>query len=334
MPNQKKATIYDVAQTAGVSITTVSRVLNSPEKVKTKTREDVLAAIDSLHYVPKAEARARAMQNTGRIGVISPFFTAPSFSQRLRGIAKALTYENCELIVYTVDSNERLDWYLSSLPATGNLDGLIILALPIAEKDVDRLIERGLHTVLIEYPHPKLNCVEIDDINGGYMAANYLISKGHTEIAFLGDTDLPEYAIHPVNLRLEGFRRAMKEHGLTLREDLVRLSPYSWETTQAIANEILHASQPPTAFFAATDLQALGVLKAAREMNVRVPEDVAILGFDDLYLARYTDLTTISQHLEESGRLAVEILLSQIDAPARPPRHVKIPLTLIERQTV
>ncbi|HET9913892.1 MAG TPA: LacI family DNA-binding transcriptional regulator [Anaerolineales bacterium] len=333
MPAPKKPTIYDVAKHAGVSITTVSRMLNAPDKVNSKTREKVLAVIDKLGFVPKAEARARAMQHTGRIGVISPFFTAPSFIQRLRGIAETLSPENYELVIYTVDSNDHLQGYLSSLPLTGNLDGLIILSLPIGENEVRRLIDHGLPTILIEYPHPKLNCVEIDDAEGGYMATTYLLGKGHRRIAFLGDTDLPEYSIHPVSLRLSGFRRALKEARIKLPDTFVRLAPYSQEQTRKVAKELLNLPDPPTAIFAATDFQALGVLKAARQLHIKVPEQLAVIGFDDLDMAEYADLTTISQHLDESGRLAVEILLAQIGSPSRPPRHVKLPLTLIERQT-
>lgn len=329
----KKPTIYDVAKHAGVSITTVSRMLNAPDKVNSKTREKVLKAIDVLGFVPKAEARARAMQHTGRIGVISPFFTAPSFMQRLRGIAKTLSPENYELVVYTVDSNDHLQGYLSSLPLTGNLDGLIILSLAVDDTQTRRLIDNGLPTILIEYPHPKLNCVEIDDVEGGYMATTYLLEKGHRRIAFLGDTDLPEYSIHPVGLRLSGFRRALKEAQIKVPDTFVRLAPYSQEQTRKVAEELLNLTEPPSAIFAATDFQALGVLKAARLLGFKVPEQLAVIGFDDLDMAEYADLTTISQHLDESGRLAVEILLTQIKSPSRPPRHVKLPLTLIERQT-
>jgi DNA-binding LacI/PurR family transcriptional regulator len=333
MPAMKKPTIYDVAKRAGVSITTVSRILNTPDKVHSETRQKVLAAIDGLGFVPKAEARARAMQLTGRIGVITPFFTAPSFMQRLRGIAETLSPENYELVVYTVDSNDHFQGYLSSLPLTGNLDGLIILSLPIGESEVHRLIEHNLPTVLVEFPHPKLNCVEIDDVEGGRMAANYLVGKGHRRIAFLGDTDLPEYSIHPVSLRLIGFRRALKDARIKLPDMFVRLAPYSQEQTRQVAKELLNLPDPPTAIFAATDFQALGVLKAARQLGFNVPEQLSVIGFDDLDMAEYADLTTISQHLDESGKLAVEILLSQITSPTRPVRHVKLPLTLIERQT-
>jgi DNA-binding LacI/PurR family transcriptional regulator len=333
MPAQNKPTIYDVAKYAGVSPTTVSRILNSPDKVSSKTREKVLAAIDKLSFVPKAEARARSLQHTGRIGVITPFFTAPSFIQRLRGIAQALSPENYELVIYTVDSGNHFHGYLSSLPLTGNLDGLIILSLPVGDNEVRRLIDGGLPTVLIEYPHPKLNCVEIEDVEGGRMAATHLLEKGHRRIAFLGDTDLPEYSIHPVSLRLNGFRQTLKQAGIELPETFVRLAPYSQEQTRQVARELLGLSEPPTAIFAATDFQALGVLKAARQLNIRIPEQLAVIGFDDLDSAEYADLTTISQHLDESGKLAVEILLAQIETPSKSPRHVKIPLTLIERQT-
>lgn len=333
MPTLKKPTIYDVAKRAGVSITTVSRMLNTPDKLNSETREKVLAAIDALGFIPKAEARARAMQHAGRIGVISPFFTAPSFIQRLRGIAETLSPENYELIIYTVDSNDHFQGFLSSLPLTGNLDGLIILSLSVDDAQARRFIDHGLPIVLVEYPNPKLSCVEIDDVQGGFMAATYLVGKGHRRIAFLGDTDLPEYSIHPVSLRLRGFRNALKAARIKIPDTFVRLAPYSQEQTRQVAKELLNLPEPPTAIFAATDFQALGVLKAARQLNIKVPEQLAIIGFDDLDMAEYADLTTISQHLDESGRLAVEILLAQIATPSRPPRHVKLPLTLIERQT-
>lgn len=329
----KKPTIYDVAELSGASISTISRVLNAPEKVNSETRVRILKAIDQLGFVPKAEARARALRQTGRIGVITPFFTAPSFVQRLRGIAEALATQNYELVIYTVDSTDRLQGYLSSLPLTGNLDGLIILSLPVGEPEVRRLVEHGLPTVLIEFPHPSLNSVEIDDVQGGRIATEYLLKKGHKRIAFLGDTDLPEYSIHPVSLRLSGFRQALKSAKIPLPEAFVRLAPYTQEQTCQVAAELLNLPEPPTAIFAATDFQALGVLKAARQLGVEVPKELAVVGFDDLDLADYADLTTIRQHLDESGRLAAEILLAHIEAPERPPQHVHLPLTLIERKT-
>ncbi|PKO01562.1 MAG: LacI family transcriptional regulator [Chloroflexi bacterium HGW-Chloroflexi-5] len=330
---KKIPTIFDVAADSGVSISTISRVINTPEKVNINTRQRVYEAIDKLGFVPQAEARARALRLKGRIGVITPFFTAPSFVQRLRGIAASLSKENYDLVIYTVDSNNRLQSYLSSLPLTGNLNGLVIMSLPVAETDVNRLVEHQLPTVLIEFPHSQLNSVEINDVEGGKMAANYLLRKGHKRIAFLGDTDLPEYSIHPVNLRLKGFRQALKAANIEIPKEFVRLAPYDQDQARIVAKELLDMPNPPTAFFAATDYQALGVLKAARQLGVKVPEQLAVIGFDDLDMADYEDLTTIRQHLDESGRIAIEILLLHIADHSRPVQHITLPLTVIERLT-
>ncbi len=330
---KKNPTIYDVAEYSGTSISTISRVLNSPDKVRAETRRKIFIAIDALGFVPKAEARARALRLNGRIGVITPFFTAPSFVQRLRGLAGELSKKNYDLVIYTVDSVDRLQSYLSSLPLTGNLDGLVIMSLPVEDTYVNHLVKHNIPTVLIEFPHTKLNSVEIDDVDGGRMVAEYLVAKGHHRIAFLGDSDLPEYSIHPVSLRLVGFRQGLQEAGIVLEDEFVRLAPYTMEQTRQAAIELLNTSNPPTAIFAATDFQALSVIKVAHQLGVKVPEELAVIGFDDLDMAEYADLTTVRQHLDESGRLAIEILLAHIADSSRPVQHIKLPLTIIERLT-
>jgi len=333
MPRKKTPTIYDVAERSGISISTVSRVLNNPEKVNPKTRALVLDAIDKLGFVPKAEARARALSQTNRIGVITPFFTAPSFVQRLRGVASALAASNYELVIYTVDSFDRLEGYLSSIPFTGNLDGLIVMSLPIQKKEARRLVEHGIETVLIEFSHPELNCIEIDDVHGGLLAGEYLLNKGHRRIAFAGDREPHDFQLHPAGMRLKGFQQVLRNAGVTIPGEYISLFENTQEEAMRAARELLSLPQPPTAIFAAADIQALSVLKVAREMGVRVPEKLAVIGFDDIDSAEFMDLTTIRQHLDESGKLAVDILLAHIADPLRPPQHVKLPLSLIERQT-
>ena len=331
--NKKNPTIYDVAEYSGTSISTISRVINSPDKVSVETRRKVFAAIDALGFIPKAEARARALRQNGRIGVITPFFTAPSFVQRLRGLAGELSKKNYDLVIYTVDSVDRLQSYLSSLPLTGILDGLVIMSLPVEDIYVNHLLKHNIPTVLIEFPNAKLNSVEIDDVAGGRMVAEYLVAKGHRRIAFLGDTDLPEYSIHPVSLRLVGFRQRLLEEGIVLKDEFVRLAPYTMEQTRQVAIELLNTANPPTAIFAATDFQALSVIKVAHQLGVKIPEELAVIGFDDLDMAEYADLTTVRQHLDESGRLAIEILLAHIVDNSRPVQHINLLLTIIERLT-
>ncbi len=328
------STIYDVADKAGVSIATVSRLLNTPGKVNPKTRDKILDAIDALGFVPKAEARARALNHAGRIGVLTPFFTFPSFVQRLRGIASELSKSDYELAIYSVDSADRLKGYLASLPYTGNLDGLIIVSLNISEVEIKHLLKSNLPIVFIESCAPSLVSVGIDDYEGGKMAARYLVNKGHHRIAFLGDTNVPDYITHKGDSRLNGFRDGLQEFGIELPDELVRISPYSFEQAHHSAIQLLSLPNKPSAIFAATDLQALGVLKTAKQLDISVPSQLAVLGFDDLDIAKYEDLTTICQHLDESGRLSVEILLSRIKDSSRPIQQINIPLVITERKTV
>ena len=333
MPRKPTPTIYDVAAAARVSISTVSRVLNNPEKVNDATRNAVLEAIKKMGFVPKAEARARALKEFRRIGVLTPFFTAPSFVQRLRGVASALQSTSYELVIFAVDSLSALNSYLETLPLTGNLDGLIVLSLQFNDRYASQLVNHGLETVLVEYPQRILSSVEIDDVAGGRMAAEFLLKKGHMKLGFAGDTTIPNFGIHPITLRLGGFRKGLQEAGLRLDDENILLAPYDVESTRQKAREFLSSPQRPTGIFAATDLQAIGILRAARDLGLRVPQDLAILGFDDLDLAEYVGLTTINQHLDESGRVAAELLLARLVDPTRPIRHIQLPLTIVERET-
>jgi DNA-binding LacI/PurR family transcriptional regulator len=328
-----QVTVYEVAENARVSIATVSRVLNSPEKVNEATRARVLATIDRLGFVPKAEAAARARKDHGRIGVLAPFFTLPSFVERLRGVANALDDSPYELAIYNVDSSARRDGYLASLPVTRRLDGLIIMALPFDQAAADRLFNHHLETVLIEFSQEPFSSIRIDDRAGGRLAGEYLLGRGHRRCAFVGDADLPDYAIHTSDWRLEGYREALAEGGVILPGEYVALAPHSRENARLLAHRLLELPEPPTAIFAASDNQAVGVLKAARERGLVMPKELAVMGFDDVDIADFIGLTTIRQPLEESGRVAVDLLLSRVADPARPSQRVRLPLTLMERET-
>jgi LacI family transcriptional regulator len=293
----------------------------------------VESAIDALGYVPKAEAAVRARKIHGRIGVLAPFFTYPSFVQRLRGVATALAETPYELIIYNVDSSARRDAYLSSLPVTRRLDGLIIMALPFGRVAAERLIAHKLATVTVEFTHDPFSSIRIDDRAGGRMAADYLMQQGHRRFAFVGDSDLPDYAIHTSDWRLEGFRKRLIEAGVGLPPDSIAVAPHGQEYARECAHALFSMAEPPTAVFAASDTQAMGVLKAARERGLSIPGDAAVVGFDDIESADYIGLTTIRQPLEESGRVAVELLLAQIADSSRPLQRIRFPLTLVRRDT-
>jgi LacI family transcriptional regulator len=202
---RRDPTIYQVAESAGVSIATVSRVLNAPHRVNEDTRKRVLKAIEELHFVPKAEASARARKEFKRIGVLTPYFTEPSFVQRMRGIANVLMGSEYELIVYAVESLAQLRGYLDMLPISRRIDGLIIMSLPLANGDAERIRDNHLQTILVEYNHPFFSSIEIDNENGGRLAAEYLLGKGYRRMAFIGEAGEPPYSLHPAAHRLTGF---------------------------------------------------------------------------------------------------------------------------------
>jgi LacI family transcriptional regulator len=245
-----------------------------------------------------------------------------------------LSKANYELVIYPVDSVEHLQAYTSSIPIMRNIDGLIIMSLAIEEKDALRLHDNSMETVLIEYAHPRLNNISIDDVQGGHLVAKHLIEKGHTRVAFLGDIEPPErYAIHPVKSRLQGFKETLASADISLQKKYIVQASYSQDESRQAAYHLLTLSKPPTAIFAASDIQAASVMKVARQLKIRIPEDMAVIGFDDIDMADHMDITTIRQNLDESGRLAAEILLSRIAEPSRPLQHIRLPLTLIERLT-
>ncbi len=326
-------TIYDVAERAGLSIATVSRVLNSPERVSTTSRQKVMQAIDQLGFVPNAEARARVLASTGRIGVITPFFTSPSFIDRLRGVASALSNSRYELVIYTVDSMDRLDGYLSSLPLTGNLDGLIVISLPLDEVAAQRLRTNNLETVCIEQSVPGFSAILVDDHAGGRLAAQHLLENGHRRCAYVYFGESPEYSIHPEVQRLSGFREALAEHGVSLTDEYIRYVPISRKGIREKLRELFELAEPPTAIFAPSDDLAIRVIHRARELGVSCPRDLSVIGFDDIDIAEHVDLTTISQRLTDSGQMAVELLLARLAEPERPIQHIQLQVHLEERGT-
>lgn len=330
---EKDATIYDVAHQASVSITTVSRFLNSPTKVAENTRRKIEDAMRKLDFTPKAEAVARARRGVKRIGVITPFFTAPSFVLRLNGIQEALVASGYDLITYAINSVDQLQGYLRMLPYSGRIDGLIIMSLPFLEEDFIRFEKSGIPLVCLEFGHESVSSIVIDNRNGGRMAADFFIDKGYKNFAFMGEGGQPAYSLHATEERLLGYRERLAEFGYVLEDINVRFHPYGIEFAVECAKGLLKGNNYPKAVFCSSDLQAVGLIKAAQQMNIRIPEDVAVLGFDDIDLAGYMGISTIRQLLKQSGTMAVEQLMAQMENPKIPKEKIELELSIIERQT-
>jgi len=305
--------------------------MNAPSKVSPGTRNRVLEAVRSLNYVVHSEARARTRKNFGRIGVLTPFFTAQSFVQRIRGIASAISATRHELVVYTVESIAQRDHYLELITRTQDLDGLIILSLPILDDTAERLSGIELPVVCVEHVNRYLPGVEIDNVAGGSIAAEYLYSKGRRRIAYLGETGEPAYSLHPGEQRLAGFVEAVERTGATVPTEYLMLQPFSPDGVRAATLKLLSLSNRPDAIFASSDVQAIHAVRTVREAGLRVPEDVAVMGFDNVDFAAYLDLTTIDQRLEESGRVAVELLTMDQENLRRAVRTVQLQLSIVHR---
>jgi DNA-binding LacI/PurR family transcriptional regulator len=331
---KKNTTIYDVAARAEVSIGTVSLALNSPSRVRSETLERINAAIDELEFVPKAEAVLRARRGLGRIGVIAPFGTYPSFARRLNGVLGALRGQSYEIVVY--DHEGAGTSLLGSLPVAGRLDGLIVMSLPLGDDVVHRLRDGNLTTVLVELDRPGFSAVTIDDISGSEMVAELLVRRGHTSFAFIGEGGTkphPHDQVLQSERRMLGFRESLERRGQVLADDHVRLVRHDLAEATTAAGELLELPARPTAIFAHDDVLASGVLRAARERSIRIPDDLAVVGFDDSELAEHLDLTSVRQPFEESGKVAAEILVSQLRDGTRSLQHVALKLELIERAT-
>ncbi len=337
--NAKNFTIYDVAREAGVSIATVSRVLNSPQRVSETTRKKVHHTIEKLQFIPKAEAIARARKQFGRIGVLTPSLTEPSFVERLRGIAFALNNTDYELIVYSVGNTVQLQHFLDMLSVSRRVDGLIIMTLPINEHALERLISNDIEIVCIEVTNPLCCNITVNNTLGGQLAATHLLNKGYRRYAYVGEGFEIAPATDNSAKRFHGFRQALLENGIEIHEGYIRLFPLKWtmpfnmDDVIAETQKLLDLPTPPEAIFAYSDLYAIGVLKTARLRKIAVPEELAVLGFDDIDAAEFMELTTVDQHLEESGKLAIEVLLSRITGSIKVVRNIELQVQIKERRT-
>jgi len=327
------STIYDVARRAGVSISTVSLALNSPGRLRRSTLDRVLAAADELAYVPKAEAVTRARRGVGRIGVMAPFTSYPSFGRRLNGVLKATRDMPVEIVIYDQQSAAVTSPSLSSIPLTRQLDGLIIMALPLDEVVAQRLIQHKLPTVLVESEHPGFSSISIDDAEGGRLVAELLLRRGHTRVGCVIEQKRGQRRTLPAEARLVAFQRTLAAAGHPLPDVAIRHVPYGMEPARVAAADLLDQPDRPTAIFAYDDVLATGVLRAAREHGLRVPEDLAVVGFDDSELAEHLDLTTVRQPLEESGEVAIRTLLGHLADPSASLQRTTLGLSVVERST-
>jgi len=329
---RKRATIKDVAALAGVSRQTVSRVLNDQDYVAEETRARVLSAIETLGYRPNAVARSMVAGHTCTLGCISPNLTDYTFASIIEAAQVEARRQGYFILTGSAPTAPDVEPLLEEM-LRRRVDGLLIIN-PRADgryRYFLPLIEKGVAITYVgnspcEEPVSSIRC---DDRDGGYRATRYLIDLGHTAIATLSGPSNEECAID----RLEGYRQALSHAGLSWDPALAVGGDWSVTSGYRATQRLLQTARKFSAIFAQNDRMAIGAIRALQEAGRRVPDDVSLIGFDDIPVASYLDppLTTLHQVLEESGRQAARLLIETIHNPQRPPAQVLIPARLVER---
>lgn len=309
-------TIKDVARDAEVSIATASRALNRTDLVAPDTRDRVRASALRLHYTPHGGARSLITRRTHTIGVLLPDLYGEFFSEIMRGIDLTAQRSGYQCIVSSArHSGPTLEAALRAM--RGRVDGLVLMSPEFTTELSTRTLPAGFPVVLLncppsDSPHDSLN---IDNYGGAYSMVRHFAGLGHHRIAILtgadGNFDAAE--------RLRGYRAALHDAGIPFSPELVVQGNFSEASGEAGARELLQVAQRPTAIFASNDGMAIGALLTLREAGLRVPEDIAIGGFDDIPMARYVDpaLTSVHVDIGAFGERAVAALLSMVRHPER-----------------
>lgn len=328
------ATIRDIAKRAGVSTSTVSHVINKTRHVREETRARVLEAMSELNYSPNRLAQSLRSRQTFTVGVLLPNSANPYFAEVLYGIEHTCFEHGYNVIIGNAgDDPKREVTYLKTL-LSRQVDGILLISTG-AYDDVQQQLKNYENTavVLVDRPSQQKDYDEIltDNRQGGLLATHHLIELGHRRIGCIGG---------PVSLansaeRLAGYYAALDEAGITRDDALIRDGEFDYNSGYAAASHLLSLSNPPTAIFACNDLMAIGALCAAHEKGLRVPDDLSVIGYDDVTPASYSvpRLTTIAQPARDLGKLAVDRLVHRLQHMDESPQRDTLPVALVERDS-
>ena len=326
---KKKISIADVARTAGVSTTTVSRVLNKVSTVDEENQRRVVEAIRQLHYQPNPSAQRLAAGRTSTIGLIIPRYEGVFHSyfalQVIKGIGTAAERFRFDLLLHITDGK--------TLPPSSAVEGLLFLDIYGCEELIDRTLDEGIPTMVLNHYLEDLpvNCVAIDNKTGAERVVDYLQRLGHREIATVTGDLKTQAGLD----RLDGFVKAMKARQLPVKDDYIRYGDFGLPSARQAAEALVKLPHPPTAVFVASDDMALEVINVALAKRVRVPEELSVVGFDDNPIAAQArvPLTTVRQPLDDMGRMGMDLLIQQIRGKKKSPTKLLLPTVLVERQS-
>jgi len=330
MPDGIKAIqIADVARTAGVSTTTVSRVLNAVPTVSESNRRRVMEAMKRLKYRPNPSAQRLAAGRTSTVGLVIPRYEGVFHSyfalQVIKGVGIAAERARYDLLLHITDAKS------AAMPLA--VDGVIFIDIYGCEELLDQMLDQGVPTIVLNHYLEDLpvNCVAIDNKTAVERVVSYLARLGHKEIATITGDLKTQAGLD----RLDGFVKAMKARDLPVKDGYIQYGDFGLPSARKAMDTLLKMKDSPTAVFVASDDMALEAIQTAQAKGVRVPEELSVVGFDDNPIAAQAriPLTTVRQPLDEMGRLAMEILVQHIQGKKKNPTKLLLPTDLVERQS-
>lgn len=307
------ATIKDVAQLANVSIATVSHVLNGTRYVSKEVQLRILDAMETLNYQPNAVARGLRTKKTNTMAIIIPDITNPFFADFTRGFQDVVDQKGFLVLVCNSDRIFSREIRFIEMIWQQRVDGVVLNPAKVKAEDLSRLVKARISVVLIgsQIDHPDFNVVMIDNVKGGFDATQHLIDLGHRKIGLLCGL----LNTTSGGLRYQGYMRALEKNGIPIQEELIAEGDITYDGGYTCMRQLLSKNKLPTAVFATSDVMALGAKTAIEDVGLRIPEDISLIGFDDIPEVSRTrpKLSTIAQPKYRMGQEAANILLEQIE---------------------
>jgi LacI family transcriptional regulator, repressor for deo operon, udp, cdd, tsx, nupC, and nupG len=326
--------IKDVARDVEMSTATISRALRGLGGVSEETRERVMESARRLGYVPSPSAAGLASGHTRTVAVIVPRVTQWFFAAIVQGAEEVLRERGYDLLLYNLagDASARHRVFETNL-LTKRVDAVLVLSLKPSPDELERLSLLARPVTIVGADMPGWATVRIDDQEAAATATRHLVDLGHERIGYIGGATEGVLDFTAPSDRLAGYRCTLQDAGIRVREDLEADGEFTVAGGLAAARTLLSRADRPTAIFAASDEMAIGALRAARELDLRVPEDVSVIGIDDHEMAGYFDLTTVAQPAHEQGRVAATQVLAALEGDDWSPEQVILPTQLLVRRT-
>ena len=335
MPSPRRATIADVAAASGVGVGTVSRVINGAPNVREATRTSVLKVIDQLGYRPSHLAASLSRGTARTMAIVVPHLTRPSVVMRLAGALAVLDEQGYDTVVCNVDTPQQRDHHLAALTKRHRADGVMVVSLRLSRQQLESFQRAGVPLVTVGVLAPGIPQTITDDVTGGRLATGHLLALGHRRIGFVGDTTHRISANHlgfsSSQHRLSGYRQALAAAGVGYDPGLVRRGPFGPANAETLAAGLLARPDRPSAIFAASDTQAMGVLTAADRCGIAVPGQLSVIGFDDIESAALLGLSTVRQPLENSGAEGARRLCALLRGERVRPLRQQLALEVVHR---